>query len=198
MALAPKTVTAERHDPRVDPPTKKDRRRLLFWAGFLGITPVSMGVVVWAAVALNGNYPTVRAPVPHGWQAVPGIYASFSVPGDWSLQQGMSDSAGDVYYSGPGGSTGESVVAAATPPSPSKLPAIVGTYLVSSFRTETVAPCPLHGANEAWRYTFKLMNGENGAGILAWVKSTQSRVWLLVVASPSVTEKVLSTLTLAS
>ncbi len=187
-----------RHDPRLDPPTKADRRRLLGWIAFLGLTPICLGVVVWAALGLNGNYPTVAPPVPGGWQAVPGIYASFSAPKSWTLQQYMSDAAGDIYYSGPGGGVGESVTAVTSAPRPSTLPAIVGTYLTSRYVVVARAGLRVRNATRAWRYTFRLTDGATGLGILAWVKPTQSRVWLVVVPASTTTRKVLATLTLAA
>ena len=112
-----------RHDPRIDPPTKADRRRLWRWAALLAFCPICLGVVVWAALGMNGSYPTVKPPVPAGWQSVPGIYASFSVPGGWSLKQFLSDASGDVYYSGAGGGVGESVTQADRAPERQRAPA---------------------------------------------------------------------------
>ena len=106
-----------RHDPRIDAPTKADKRRLWKWGALLAFCPICLSVVVWAALEMNGSYPTVKPPVPAGWQSVPGIYASFSVPGDWSLKQFLSDASGDIYYSGPGGGIGESVTQADRAPS---------------------------------------------------------------------------------
>jgi hypothetical protein len=186
-----------RHDPRLDPPTKKDRRRLLAWVAFLAVTPVCLGVVVWAAVGLNGSYPTVRSAVPSGWQEVPGIYASFSAPKSWSLQQFMSDSAGDIYYSGPGGGVGESVTQASYAPNPGVVPPIVATFLVDRYQISSRRPFRLRDASEAWEYQFRLTGGGSAIGVLAWVKPTQSVVWLVVSPVSATTEKVLSTLAVA-
>jgi hypothetical protein len=187
-----------RHDPRIDPPTKADRRRTAWWLGVLAFTPVCLGVLVWATVNWNGSYPTVRPPVPRGWQSVPGIYASFSVPADWSLQQSMSDSAGDIYYSGPAGGLGESVAQADQAPSPGgRLPAIVGTFLEYRYRVSSVTPEKLKNATAAWRYQFRLSNGTDATGLLAWVSTTQSAVWLVASPAGDVADKALSTLTLA-
>jgi len=193
-----RTADYWRHDPRLEPPTAKDKRRLWAWVGFLGFTPVCLGGVLWAAFHLNGGYPTVPAPVPPGWQAVPGIYASFSAPRDWSLQQFMSDSAGDIYYSGPGGGVGESVTAASAPPSPRHIPAIVTTFLVNPYKLATRQPYQLHNATAAWRYTFDLAGGKTGVAILAWVASTRSVVWLVATPRSATTDRILATLTLAS
>jgi len=187
-----------RHDPRLDPPTKKDRRRLLAWIAFMAITPLCLAGVVWSALNLNGNYPTVPAPVPAGWQSVPGIYASFSAPKSWSLQQFMSDSAGDIYYSGPGGGVGESVTQAARAPQPTVVPTIVATFLVERYRQVSRAPYRLRHATDAWKYEFRLANGSTGVAILAWVAATQSQVWLVATPGSPTTEKVLSTLTVAT
>ena len=186
------------HDPRLDPPTKKDRRRLLAWVALMGFTPICLGVVVWAALRLNGNYPTVTPPIPPGWQSVPGIYASFSTPKDWSLVQYMSDSAADIYYSGRGGNAGESVTEAGTPPRPTVLPTIVSTFLVDPYKVTSRTVYRLHNATDAWKYTFALSGGGSGLGVLAWVASTQSQVWLILTPASPTTDKVLSTLTLAS
>jgi len=187
-----------RHDPRVDPPTKKDRRRLLMWVAFLGVTPICLGVVVWAAFALNGNYPTVRPAVPTGWQSVPGIYASFSVPKGWSLQQGMSDAAGDIYYAGPGGGAGESVAESDRQPSTTTLPTIVRTYLDGAYTVARETSYKLPNATSAWKFTFKLPSGGTGLAALAWVKATESEVWLIVTPVNATTQRVLTTLALAS
>jgi hypothetical protein len=187
-----------RHDPRVDPPTKKDRRRLLAWMGLLAFTPVCLGGVVWAALRLNGNYPTVAPPVPRGWQSVPGIYASFAAPRTWSIQQLMSDAAGDIYYSGPGGGAGESVTQASSAPRPANLPTIVATYLVDPYKVVSRTDYRIHNATDAWKYTFRLRGGRTGLGLLAWVAPTQSVVWLFVATAAATTEKLLSTLTLAA
>jgi hypothetical protein len=188
-----------RHDPRVDPPTKDDRRKLWRWVVLLAFCPICLGVVVWAAVGMNGSYPTVKPPVPAGWQSVAGVYASFSVPGNWSLKQFMSDAAGDVYYSGPGGGVGESVTQAdKAPKDQGPLPAIVGTFLGWKYQVSSITGTKIANAAVAWRYRFHLANGTSSTGVLAWVKPTQSEVWLIASRDSATTEKAISTLTLAS
>ena len=189
-----------RHDPRVDPPTRADRRRLWLWVALLAFCPLCLGVVVWAALGMNGSYPTVRPPVPPGWQSVAGIYASFSVPGNWSLKQFMSDASGDVYYSGPGGGVGESVTEADRAPAPHPpLPRIVSTFLGGGrYEVSSVATTSLPNATLAWRYRFRLDDGGSGMGVMAWVKPTQSEVWLIASPVSATTAKSVSTLTLAS
>jgi hypothetical protein len=196
---APAAATSHRHDPRVDPPDRKDRRRVWLWMGLLAFCPICLGVVVWASLDLNGNYPTIKPPVPSGWQAVPGIYASFSLPSGWSLQQEMSDSAGDIYYSGPGGGAGESVQQVDSAPSPQgPLPSIVGTFLETSYRVTSAHQIAVKNATVAWSYQFHLADGRTATGVMAWVKPTQSEIWLVLSPVSPTTEKVLSTLTLAS
>ncbi len=165
----------------------------------LAFCPICLAVVLWAALDLNGNYPTIKPPVPSGWQAVPGIYASFSVPSGWSLQQEMSDSAGDIYYSGPGGGAGESVTQVDSAPSPqAPLPSIVGTFLEGSYRVTSARQIAIKNATVAWRYDFHLMDGRTATGVMAWVRPTQSEIWLVLSPVSPTTEKTLSTLTLAS
>jgi hypothetical protein len=172
---------------------------LLGWVALLTFTPVCLGVVLWAAVDLNGNYPTVQPPVPRGWQAVPGIYASFSAPEDWSLDQTMSDSAGDVYYSGRGGAAGESVVQAdRAPAATGPLPPIVGTFLGGGYKVISTTPYTLRNATVAWHFRFALATGRTAVATLAWVKATQSLVWLVAVPATPITQRVLTTLTLAT
>jgi len=164
----------------------------------LAFTPICLGVLVWATVNWNGSYPTVKAPVPRGWQAVPGIYASFSVPRNWSLQPFMSDAAADIYYSGPAGGVGESVTQADQDPSATgRLPAIVGTFLTERYSVTSLTPFKLRNATVAWRYQFRLANGTKGTGILAWASATQSEVWLIAAPVTATTDEALSTLTLA-
>jgi hypothetical protein len=164
----------------------------------LAFTPICLGLLVWATVNWNGSYPNVKAPVPHGWQAVPGIYASFSVPGNWALQPFMSDAASDVFYSGPAGGIGESVTEADNKPLPTgHLPAIVGTFLTHRYSVTSVTPFRLRNAAAAWRFQFRLGNGTKATGILAWARGTQSEVWLIAAPVTATTVEALSTLTLA-
>ena len=172
---------------------------MLAWVALLTLTPICIGVVLWAALGLNGNYPTVAPSVPRGWQAVRGVYASFSVPGDWTLQQFMSDAAGDVYYAGTGGGAGESVTEADVPPSPSAaIPQIVATFLGSRFRVLSVKPFHLARAAQSWHYRFRLADGREGLGTMAWVRTTESEVWLVALPASATAETVLSTLAVSS
>lgn len=191
------TPASRRHDPRIEPPTKADRRRSFAWVAFLGLTPICIGVVLWAALGLNGGYPTVRPVVPRGWQAVPGIYASFSVPKNWSLNQFMSDAQGDVYYSGRSGAAGESVSEQRVPPHPGRaLPEVVGTFLGGKYEVGSIVTARVHNATSSWYYRFRLPGDQSGIGVLAWVKATQSQVWLVASPDNPVTRRALSTLTL--
>jgi hypothetical protein len=188
-----------RRDPRLGPPTARDRRRSWLWLAFLGISPICIGVVVWASLDLNGSYPTVKPPVPAGWQAVPGIYASFSAPKSWSLDQAMSDSAGDIYYRGTTGAVGESVTESDQLFSLSSgLPTIVATYVGGHYTSYSRQPYHLKHATNAWLYTFRLPGGGQALGVRAWVKATLSQVWLITPAATQTERRILSTLTLAS
>jgi hypothetical protein len=186
--------------PEIGDHGRANRRRFWAWAAFLAFSPASIGVVVWAALSWNGGYPTVAAPVPRGWQEVPGIYASFSVPKSWSLEEAMSDSNGDVYYSGPGGDAGQSVTQASSAPSPRHVPAVVQSYLGSSFSISSIDPIKLVNATVAWRYTFRLgpPTAASAVGILAWDRRAESEVWLVASPASAITERVLSTLRLAA
>ncbi len=176
-----------------------ERRRMWMWLAFLGFSPLCLGVVAWAAVAWNGSYPTVPPPVPKGWKAVAGIYASFSVPKGWALQPGMADAQGDVYYSGSGGAAGEMVREATSPPKPARsVPSVVATFLGGHYNVVSVTPYRLRNAAVAWQYRFELSSGEQAVGVLAWVKPTQSQVWLVALPASATARRVLSTLTLAT
>lgn len=189
---------ASRHDPRIDPPTPKERRRSWLWLAFLAICPLCVGAVVWSAVSLNGSYPTVKPPVPAGWQAVPGIYASFSAPKGWALDQAMSDASGDIYYVGKSGGVGESVTESDRPIALSaRLPAIVATYVGGRYTSYTSQPYRLKNATDAWLYTFLLPGGRHALGVRAWVKPTLSQVWLVTPSSNPASRRILATLTLA-
>jgi hypothetical protein len=179
---------------------RSSRRRKWAWVAFLGFSPLCLGVVSWAALSWNGSYPTVAPPVPRGWQPVAGVYASFSAPKSWSLSQSSSDTNGDTYYSGPGGGAGESVAQVTSRPSPAGIPVVVATYLGGHPIVESRTPVALHNATAAWRYTFRLSRGAGAGtaiGVMAWVRATQSEVWLVSAPASRTAEKILSTLTLA-
>jgi hypothetical protein len=180
--------------------SRAGRRRFWAWAAFLALSPACIGVITWAALSWNGAYPKVAAPVPPGWQEVPGVYASFSVPKSWSLEEAMSDSNGDVYYSGLGGDAGQSVTEASSPPSPLHLPAVVQSYLGGNLSIASMARVRVKDAALAWRYTFATgpRAPARAVGILAWDKVTQSEVWLVAAPASRLGERVLSTLRLAA
>jgi hypothetical protein len=164
----------------------------------LAFCPLCVGVVVWATYDLNGSYPTVKPPVPAGWQAVPGIYASFSVPKAWSLQQELSDDVGDVYYAGRAGGAGLSVDQASTAPAlGSPIGSIVGAFLQEHYEVTSVSPYKLANATVAWLYHFRLSDGSASLGVHAWVRATQTEVWLVATPISATTQRALSTLTLA-
>lgn len=180
-------------------PGRMNRKKLWLWVAFLAFSPACVGVATWAALTWNGSYPTVAPPVPPGWQAVAGVYASFSVPKSWSFRQSLSDSQGDVYYSGPGGAAAQSVREVHTPPSPARsVPAVVAGYLGGGYTITSVTPYRLLHAARSWEYRFGLPAHKKGLGILAWAPQTSSEVWLIVVPASPTTERVLSTLTLAA
>ena len=191
-------AAARRHDPRVDEPTGADRRRVRRWLILLAFCPLCVGVVVWATFDLNGSYPTVKPPVPAGWQAVRGIYASFSVPKAWSLQQQLSDDVGDVYYAGQGGGAGLSVDQADIAPALGTPPAsIVGAFLQEHYEVASVSRYKLANATVAWLYRFRLSDGTAALGVHAWARATQTEVWLVASPVSATTERALSTLALA-
>lgn len=174
------------------------RKKVLVWAAFLAFSPLCLGVTVWAALSWNGGYPTVKPVVPRGWQAVPGVYASFSVPKGWSLQQDLSDSEGDDYYSGRSGAAAESVTQATTAPLPARrVPAQISNYLGGRYKVASVTPEKLRNADVAWSYKFVLPGAQQALGTLAWVKGTQSEVWLVALPASPTAKAVLATLTLA-
>ena len=180
-------------------PTSPGQKKLWLWVALLAFSPVCVGVATWAALAWNGSYPTVAPLVPRGWQPVAGVYASFSVPKNWSFQSSLSDAQGDVYYSGSGGAAAQSVTEARRPPAPGRrVPAVVANYLGGSYTVTSVAPYRLHNAERSWEYRFSLPRHEEALGILAWARKTRSEVWLVVMPASATTERVLSTLTLAA
>ena len=100
---------------------------------------------------------------------------------------------------GPGGGVGESVTQAdRVPQAHGRLPEIVGTFLGWKYQVSSVADAKIANATAAWRYRFHLANGKSSVGLLAWVKPTQSEVWLVATRDSAATEKAISTLTLAS
>lgn len=177
---------------------RRGRKKIWVWVAFLAFSPICLGVTVWAALSWNGSYPTVKPPVPRGWQAIPGVYASFSVPKGWSLQQGLSDSEGDVYYAGRGGAAAESVTQATRAPSPSRrVPAQISNYLGGRYEVTSITAEKLRNARAAWGYRFMLPGHQQAMGTLAWAKGTQSEVWLVTLQASPTAKKILATLTLA-
>ena len=164
-----------RHDPRLDPPTKADRRRLLGWVAFLSLTPICLAVVVWAALGLNGNYPTVAPPGSRRLASGAGYIRQLLGAQELDAPAVHERCRGRHLLLGAGGGVGESVTAVTSAPRPTALPAIVGTYLTSRYVVVARDGLQIRNATKAWRYTFRLTDGATGLGVLAWVKPTQSR-----------------------
>jgi hypothetical protein len=190
-------VPASRSDPRINEPTRADRQRVWKWLALLALSPLCVGLAIWATSGPSPSYPTVKPPVPHGWQAVPGIYASFSVPRGWVLENALSDQMGDVYYSGRGGGAGESVTEANQEPSAATpLPAIIRAFLQENYRVTSSTNYRLHNAAVAWLYRFKLADGTTAAAVHAWVRSSDTDAWLVASPVNPTTQEVLRTLAL--
>ncbi len=168
------------------------------WLALLALSPLCIGLAVWASSSPSRPLPTVEPPVPSGWQAVRGIYASFSVPKGWALENALSDQVGDVYYSGRGGGAGESVTEANHEPSAAATPPVmVRVFLQENYRVAGTASLGLHNAAVAWLYRFRLADGSAAAAVHAWVRSSGTDAWLVVSPVNRTTREVLRTLTLA-
>lgn len=197
-SVAPPERRGRPHDVRLDEPTAADRRRNRRWLVLLLLTPVCLGVVVYAALGTKAApYPEVKPLQPAGWQVETNPYVGLSIPPRWQLNTAFSDQNGDSYWAGTGGVVAESVsVTNVAPTATRKLPEIIGVFLRTGYQVTGVTPITLTNATVAWRYQFALANGQRAVGVHAWVKDNQTEVWFVVTPPNATTDHVLSTLTL--
>jgi hypothetical protein len=164
------------------------------------VSPVCLAVVVWYSIGVKPPpVPTVHPPVPAGWQPEANAYVGLSVPSTWVLRPAYSDSNGDSYWSGPGGGVGESVIVASTAPTQKAAPPAVLTSFLpgESYRVISETPIRIPNATVAWRVQLSLRNGTEATAVHAWVRDTQTEVWVVGHPSSATVDQSLRTLTLA-
>ena len=175
---------------------KRNRRLLLTIAVpavFIG------GGALAAAILADAGTPTPRPLfVPAGYHAVGDGVFSYAVPNSWSKNDAYSDDTGDLETSGDTGWVGDHLTARPTPPAAGEAPPQVfqsfGQDRPTSFAVGTAATIQVNGATVAYRYTITRPGGFNAIAIDAWQSSSGAELWLLVDASPQVTNDLIATL----
>lgn len=175
---------------------KRNRRLLLsiaIPAVFLGI-----GALVAAILADSGTPRPHPLFVPAGYHAVGDGVFSYAVPNSWSKNDAYSDDAGDLETSGQTGFVGDHLTARATAPLPGEAAPQVfqsfGQGQPTAFAVSAPTETRVAGATTAYRYTISRPGGFSATAIDAWESSNGAELWLLVDASPQVTDQLVATL----
>ena len=159
IVLAAAPPGQRRHDPRIDQPTRADRRRLWRWAALLAFCPICLGVVVWAALEHERQLPDRQTAGPVRVAIGPWHLCQFLGARQLVAQAVPERRFGRrLITRAPGGGVGESVTQAdRAPTAHGPLPEIVGTFLgwkyqVTSVRRRRSPTPPWPGATAStWR-----------------------------------------------
>ena len=175
---------------------KRNRRLLLT----IAVPAVFLGIGALAASILaDAGTPTPHPLlVPTGYHAAGDGVFSYAVPNSWSKNDAYSDDAGDLETSGPSGWVGDHLTARATAPAPGEAPPQVfqsfGQDRPTPFDIGTATKVRVTGATTAYQYTVTRPGGFIATAIDAWESSSGAELWLIVDASPQITNEVIATL----
>jgi hypothetical protein len=163
------------------------------------LTPVVLGVTTLLLAETGGpTEPQVKVNVPAGYQAITDPYFGYAVPAGWTKNTIFSDSVGDLYYQGNGGWAGENERVTKTAPTPAGAPTSLqsfGQLAPAPYQLTDATPVRVPGATTAVEYQVVRNGHVDATAIDAWDQGTQTELWLLVDAPPSVTHTILSSLT---
>jgi len=176
------------------------RRRNRRWMLALAIPTavvVAFGTILSVEEATAGHIVHPLS-VPAGYQAVTDGYFGYSVPASWKTSPIYSDFAGDLFNGGPGGWAAESLGISKVPPGPKASPpasfASFGEPTPTPYSLSPASKTEVHGASVAWSYTLSRPGGFRAEALDVWRSDSQTQLWLLIKASPTVTARILSTL----
>jgi hypothetical protein len=196
-------VAVDRHRARgldLTPEERVNRRSNRRW--MLGLAGSSIVILVAALVASGfaaNNEPSgPRITAPAGYQTVNDSYFAYVVPNTWATNPAFSDLAGDVDTSGPTGWAGENIgfrratpVMGETPPVPLQA---FGVLRPGPFQLAGGHAIAVRGAAAAFLYTATRPGGFHATVIDAYDARNGVELWLMVDASPAVTDQVVSSL----
>ena len=177
---------------------RRRNRRLLL--GVVVPSIVVLGLALLATAVFWGNEPTGPSiPSPAGYKAVSDGYFAYVVPTGWATNPAFTDDAGDVDTSGPSGWAGEHRAYRGSPPTLGETPPPV----LQSFgmaRSEPIQltaghPLAVRGAATSFEYTATRAGGFHATVIDSWNARTGVEIWLMVQASPPVTDQIVASLT---
>lgn len=176
------------------------RRRNRRWLLAIAIPALIVGA---AALALTldatSSSPTVTpSHVPAGFKAVTDDYFGYAVPSSWATNDLFTDDVGDLDTSGSTGWVAEHLQVRTTPPSAGESPppvfATFGLGRATPYRLGPARLVEVPGAQAAYEYQMTRPGGFAATAVDAWASSTQLEIWMLVHASPALTQEVVATL----
>ncbi|MDA8282821.1 MAG: hypothetical protein M0Z42_05865 [Actinomycetota bacterium] len=176
---------------------RRNRRWLLLFL----MTPICLGVAVAFAYGVGGRAEPQVPPlsVPAGYLAISDAYYGYAVPSAYQLNGNWTDANGDWFYGSPQAFVAETMLVTKRSPTPStRLP------LQLQADGQLRGPVPLHVVGgrritvpyAAFAYELQLSRpgGWHAVAIDTWLPDSSTQMWLLVRASPPVTQAVVSSL----
>jgi hypothetical protein len=170
------------------------------WLKVLAFPTLIIGTVgVLLSLYASSRGPTVTpAADPTGYQTVQDGYFAYAIPKAWSTNSLFSDYAGDLFNGGRGGWAAESLSTRIAPIIPGEVqPAAFrsfGQSVPTAYQIGPAQAVSVTDATTAYRYVVTRPGGFKAVAIDAWESHTGAELWLLVDASPSVTDQILATL----
>ena len=176
------------------------RKRNRRW--MLGLAVSSIVVLVLALIAsgvAQSNQPKgPHLTPPPGYKVVTDGYFGYVVPKSWTTSQEYSDNVGDIDTTGTSGWAGEHVAYRLDAPVSGEVPPVslqaFGLPRPKSFQLTGGHPTTVIGAATAYAYTMTRPGGFVASVVDAWDARAGIEIWLVVKASPTVTDQVMSSL----
>lgn len=186
--------------PRLDAVGRQIRRRNRRWFILLLMTPAVFGLLAVLAVVTNGPpEPSVKpVSVPTGYRAISDAYFGYAIPSGWTVNRAFSDTNADFFYGTGLSWVGENLRIAKTAPLPGADPptqlATFGQAGSLPYQLGTARPVTVPGIAVAYQYDVTRPNGFHATALEVWERSSDTDMWLLVHANPSVTTTILASL----
>jgi hypothetical protein len=186
---------------RPDRPPRPQVRRTRLWMSLLLLTPVCLfGIAILVLESKGPAEPTVKPlSTPPGYQAITDAYYGYAVPASYSQNTTWTDQNGDFFYgTGKGGWVAETMLVTKHSPGPATAPPVS----FRSFGENKPTPYTVSGghavrvADTAFAYEVDITRpgGWHAVAVDTWLSDSTTQMWLLVKASPPVTQTVISSL----
>lgn len=198
--LDPRERAATRPDADETALPQSERHRNRRWLVLLMLTPVVMTILAVLAFTTKGPpEPSVRPlSIPSGYKAISDAYFGYAIPSSWTANPVFTDANGDFFYQGRSGWVGENTRIRVAPPQPNTdVPPQLATFGQAQpvpYQLGAARTVAIPGVDRAWIYDLSRSGGFHASAVEVWQASSQTEMWLLINAGPTVAPVVAASL----